>query len=158
MTTIDNIAREALAALRPLQRIPHSAAAAFAAAYRQLHATIPESLVDIRIQKPRFAVDGAATGADIARAIAAQALASACPELFENHRPHTRTVGDACAKTLSVLDADTRGRLSPVLPGEHGEKANITSAEKAANRFVIDPLHELARALRGSADLKVAAE
>lgn len=135
-----------------------AAASAFAAAYRELLSAVPADLVDIRILKPRFSVDGAATPVDIASAIAAQALAASCPELFETHPPHVRVYGNACAKTLSVLDADTRGRLSPVLPGESGEHASITSAEKAAARFVVDPLRDKARALRGSAEMKEAAE
>lgn len=135
-----------------------AAASAFAAAYRDLLSAVPADMIDVRILKPRFSVDGAATPVDIARAIAAQALAASCPELFETHPPHVRVYGNACAKTLGVLVIDERGRLSPVLAGEHGEKANITSAEKAAERFVIERLREKARALRGSADVREAAE
>jgi hypothetical protein len=135
-----------------------TAASAFAAAYRELLSAVPADLIDVRILKPRFTVDGAATPVDIASAIAGQSLASHCPELFESHRPHTRTHGDACAKTLCVLDTDRAGRLSPILPGEHGKKASITSAQKAARRFVVDPLRDKARVLRGSSVTAEAAE
>lgn len=133
------------------------AAAAFALAYQHMLAAVP---VDTALQarKPRFLGDVPATAADIASAIAAQALAAHCPDIFEDRPSPMRSYGAAIEKILTVRDIDRDGRLSPVLLGERGEMATITTADKAANRIIVDRLREDARRLRDSADVKLAAE
>jgi hypothetical protein len=135
-----------------------AAAAAFAAAYRDMLATIPADLIELQARKLGFTVDVAATPADIAGAIAAQALAAACPELFETRAPVMRTWGAAIEKIIAVKDIDRDGRLSPVLMGEHGDTATISNADKAADRIIIDRLRAQAARLRDSTDMRQAAE
>ena len=152
-------ALEAAAAAISTKTAPLDAAAsAFASAYRELLSTIPADLVDTPARKPRFNVDVQSTPSDIASAIASQALAAACPQVFEDRPPQMRTWGAAVERVLLVKDIDRDGRLSPVLLGESGEQAVISTAAAATDRIIADRLRQRARAMRDSGDLAQAAE
>ena len=125
-----------------------AAAAAFAAAYRDLLSTVPDDLVDIRIRSPRHTQPVKSTPADIAGAIPGQALAVACPALFQDRPPQLRHWGNAVERVLAVHEVDKDGKLSPVLAGEHGQDATISTAEHAARRVIVDPLRRVAEEIR----------
>jgi hypothetical protein len=132
-----------------------AAASGFAAAYRDLLATIPADLVDIRIRSPRHMQPVPATPAEIAGAIAGQALTVACPALFQDRAPQLRHWGSAVERVLTVHDVDNGGNLSPVLAGEHGQDAAISTADHAARRVILEPLRRVAEEIRAG---KVAAD
>lgn len=135
------------------------AATALAMAFAALVEAIPADLIDTPSRKDGFTVALPASPGEIARAIVAQALATSAPDLFEN-RPSIRCVaGASIEKFLRVAAVDSSGRLSPVLEGERGELASISSASSAADRIIITPLRAKAAALRvGENEMPMAAE
>ncbi|MGD9540761.1 hypothetical protein [Methylocystis sp.] len=99
-----------------------------------------------------------ATPEDVARAILAQGLFSACPNIFEMMAPRTRTARPACVERVLAVSIVRDGVLSRFNPGLHGEECTITPAPIAANEIVVEPLREKARELRSSTPMAEATE
>jgi hypothetical protein len=125
-----------------------AAASAFATAYKELLSAVRADLVDIQILSSRHTQPIKAAPADIAGAIAGQALAVACPQIFDDRPPTLRHWGAAVERVLAVHELDRDGNLSPVLVGEHGQDAIISTADHAARRIILEPLKRVAEEIR----------
>ena len=138
-----------------------AAIAAFAAAANALTTRLSAALPLEMIALEKDTGNGLpvpASAQDLARALIAEGLFAAAPNLFETFKPQLVGGRPACAShALRVHFQSTSNAISPFVPGLEGEEAKFESATAAANRLLIERFRKKASELRG-ADAQAAAE